>query len=63
MPVYSYKFEDGLVLEVIQKMVDPPHTMLSHPKSGELEPVKRIPNAPSLTFKGSGFYKTDKKKA
>jgi predicted nucleic acid-binding Zn ribbon protein len=54
MPTYVYQVvtkdgSDGAIVEVFQKMSDPPLT--KHPETGE--PVKRIPTAPSISGKWS----------
>ena len=56
MPLYEYKCEGcGDVFELIQKFVDAPLT--THDKCGGA--VHRLVSAPSLRFKGSGWYITD----
>lgn len=56
MPLYEYQCEKCReVVEVIQKMSDPPY---SHcPKCGG--DMKKLISSPAIQFKGSGFYKTD----
>jgi putative FmdB family regulatory protein len=56
MPLYEYKCEQcGELFEVMQKFADTPLTV--HEKcSGK---VNRLISAPSLHFKGSGWYVTD----
>ena len=56
MPLYEYLCHKcGKHLEVIQKFADEPLTV--HPEcGGELE---RLVSAPSLKFKGSGWYIND----
>ena len=54
MPTYVYQViakndEDGEVFEVVQKMSDAPLT--THPETGE--PVRRIPQAPTIPGKWS----------
>lgn len=61
MPVYKYKFEDGLAVEVFQNMSDDPHEELIHPVTGLSERVKRVPSwGTDPVFIGSGFYRNDK---
>lgn len=56
MPLYEYKCEKcGDIFEVMQKFADEPIT--THDKCGGK--VERLISAPSLQFKGSGFYITD----
>jgi putative FmdB family regulatory protein len=57
MPIYTYRREDGTTFEIRQKFLDDPLTV--DPESGQ--PVKRIVQATSIIFKGSGFYVTDSK--
>jgi len=60
MPLYEYKCENcGELFEVMQKFADEPLT--THEKCGGH--VERLISAPSLQFKGSGFYITDYGKA
>jgi putative FmdB family regulatory protein len=56
MPLYEYKCEKcGEKFEVMQKFADEPVT--THEQCGGK--VERLISAPSLQFKGSGFYITD----
>ena len=56
MPLYEYKCAScGNVFEVIQKFSDEP--LHQHPGCGGA--VERLISAPSLQFKGSGWYVND----
>jgi putative FmdB family regulatory protein len=56
MPLYEYRCEDcGETIEVIQKFSDPP-VELCKACGGSLE---RLLSAPTIQFKGSGWYVTD----
>lgn len=60
MPVYVYKnLKTGELFEVTQSMRDPAYSV--HPETGE--PVKRIIQPVGISFKGSGFYVNDSRKA
>ena len=60
MPTYVYKFiETGETIEVQQAFTDPTLTELAHPHDGVVRPVKKVFQPVGITFKGSGFYKTD----
>lgn len=60
MPTYVYKFlETGETLEVQQSFSDPTLTEAVHPVSGVTMAVKKVFQPVGVTFKGSGFYKTD----
>ncbi|NND76163.1 MAG: FmdB family transcriptional regulator [Ilumatobacter sp.] len=60
MPTYVYKFVDsGETIEVQQAFTDESLTEYVHPQSGELLPVKKVFQPVGVTFKGSGFFKTD----
>jgi predicted nucleic acid-binding Zn ribbon protein len=60
MPTYVYKFVDsGETIEVQQAFTDPTLTELAHPSDGVVRPVKKVFTPVGVTFKGSGFYKTD----
>ncbi|HSL74572.1 MAG TPA: FmdB family transcriptional regulator [Ilumatobacteraceae bacterium] len=60
MPTYVYKFVDtGETIEVQQGFHDDNLTEIAHPDSGELLPVKKVFTPVGVTFKGSGFFKTD----
>jgi predicted nucleic acid-binding Zn ribbon protein len=60
MPTYVYKFVDtGETIEVQQGFHDDTLTELVHPDSGEVLPVKKVFTPVGVTFKGSGFFKTD----
>ncbi len=55
MPFYEYRRPDGTILEVMQKMTDPPLT--EDPETGV--PLERIFHPIAVHFKGKGFYNTD----
>ncbi len=55
MPMYTYRREDGTTFEIRQKFLDDPLEV--DPETGQK--VKRIVQASSIIFKGSGFYVTD----
>jgi predicted nucleic acid-binding Zn ribbon protein len=60
MPTYVYKFLDsGETIEVQQSFDDDPLTEAAHPSDGVPRPVKKVFTPVGITFKGSGFYKTD----
>ena len=60
MPTYVYKFvETGETIEVQQGFHDATLTEIAHPDSGEVLPVKKVFTPVGVTFKGSGFFKTD----
>jgi predicted nucleic acid-binding Zn ribbon protein len=60
MPTYVYKFVDsGETIEVQQSFEDDPLTEATHPATGEVLPVRKVFTPVGVTFKGSGFYKTD----
>jgi len=60
MPTYVYKFVDtGETIEVQQSFTDDTLTEATHPETGEVLPVKKVFQPVGVTFKGSGFFKTD----
>ena len=60
MPTYVYKFVDtGETIEVQQGFHDDNLTEIAHPDTGEIMPVKKVFTPVGVTFKGSGFFKTD----
>ena len=60
MPTYVYKFVDtGETIEVQQSFTDDTLTEATHPDTGEVLPVKKVFQPVGVTFKGSGFFKTD----
>ncbi len=60
MPTYVYKFVDtGETIEVQQSFTDDTLTEATHPGTGEVMPVKKVFQPVGVTFKGSGFFKTD----
>ncbi len=60
MPTYVYKFIDtGETIEVQQAFTDPTLTKVRHPSDGRLKKVKKVFQPVGVTFKGTGFYKTD----
>jgi predicted nucleic acid-binding Zn ribbon protein len=60
MPTYVYKFTDtGETVEVQQAFSDATLTEYPHPVDGSVRAVKKVFTPVGVTFKGSGFYKTD----
>jgi predicted nucleic acid-binding Zn ribbon protein len=60
MPTYVYKFTDtGETIEVQQAFSDATLTEYAHPADGSVRAVKKVFTPVGVTFKGSGFYKTD----
>ena len=60
MPTYVYKFVDtGETIEIQQSFTDDTLTEATHPGTGEVMPVKKVFQPVGVTFKGSGFFKTD----
>ena len=55
MPFYEYRRPDGTILEVMQKMTDPP--LAEDPDTGV--PLERVFHPIAVHFKGKGFYNTD----
>jgi predicted nucleic acid-binding Zn ribbon protein len=55
-----YKFVDtGETIEVQQSFDDPTLTETTHPVTGATMRVKKVFQPVGVTFRGSGFYKTD----
>ena len=60
MPTYVYKFVDtGETIEVQQSFDEATLTETTHPVTGARMAVKKVFQPVGVTFKGSGFYKTD----
>ena len=55
VPFYEYRRPDGTILEVMQKMTDPP--LAEDPDTGV--PLERVFHPIAVHFKGKGFYNTD----
>ena len=55
MPLYEYQCDRDGRFEVIRKFSDPP--LKKCPTCGG--PVQRLPSAPAIQFKGTGWYVTD----
>ncbi|HEY7831824.1 MAG TPA: zinc ribbon domain-containing protein [Solirubrobacteraceae bacterium] len=55
MPIYEYKRPDGSTFEVMQSFSDDP--LKKDPETGVK--VQRVLHAPTIHFKGKGFYNTD----
>ncbi len=55
VPFYEYRRPDGTILEVMQKMTDPP--LAEDPDTGV--PLQRVFHPIAVHFKGKGFYNTD----
>jgi putative FmdB family regulatory protein len=57
MPTYEYKCKDcGHQLEVVQSFTDDALTKCPNCKK---QALRKVFSPPGVTFKGSGFYKTD----
>lgn len=55
MPTYEYRCAEGHITEAFQKMTDPPLK-----RCGTCgKKVERVLFAPTIHYKGSGFYSTD----
>lgn len=60
MPTYVYRnLVTDEVFEIQQRITEAPLT--AHPQTGQ--PVKRLVQPVGISFKGSGFYVTDSRKA
>ena len=60
MPTYVYRFVDtGETIEVQQSFDDPTLTETTHPVTGANMQVKKVFQPVGVTFRGTGFYKTD----
>jgi putative FmdB family regulatory protein len=55
LPLYEYHCDRDGRFEVIRRFSDPP--LKKCPKCGG--PVQRLPSAPAIQFKGTGWYVTD----
>jgi len=55
VPLYEYQCDRDGRFEVIRKFSDPP--LKKCPTCGR--PVQRLPSAPAIQFKGTGWYVTD----
>ena len=55
MPLYEYECPKDGTFEKIQKFSDPPLKVC--PTCGR--PVEKLPSAPAIQFKGTGWYVTD----
>ena len=55
MPLYEYQCDRDGRFEVIRKFSDP--SLKKCPKCGG--PIQRLPSAPAIQFKGTGWYVTD----
>jgi predicted nucleic acid-binding Zn ribbon protein len=60
MPTYVYRFvHSDETIEVQQAFTDDTLTEAVHPADGTLRPVRKVFTPVGVTFKGSGFFKTD----
>jgi len=60
VPTYVYRFVDtGETIEVQQSFDDPTLSETTHPRTGATMPVKKVFQPVGVTFRGTGFYKTD----
>ena len=60
VPTYVYKFVDsGETIEIQQSFDEPTLTETTHPVTGATMAVKKVFQPVGVTFRGSGFYKTD----
>ena len=62
MPTYVYKFvKTGETIEVQQSFTDDPLTQAVNPRTGRKMAVKKVFTPVGVTFRGDGFYKTDRR--
>jgi predicted nucleic acid-binding Zn ribbon protein len=60
VPTYVYRFVDtGETIEVQQSFDDATLTETTHPVTGATMQVKKVFQPVGVTFRGTGFYKTD----
>jgi predicted nucleic acid-binding Zn ribbon protein len=60
VPTYVYRFVDtGETIEVQQSFDDATLTETRHPVTGATMPVRKVFQPVGVTFRGTGFYKTD----
>ncbi len=59
MPTYEYRCDNGHLIEVVQRMSDPPLEACTECGAA----VQRVFHPIAVHFKGSGFYNTDYGKA
>ncbi len=55
MPIYEYRCDNGHIFEAMQSFSDEPLTECEACGA----PVQRVMYAPTIHFKGNGFYSTD----
>ncbi len=55
MPIYEYRCDNGHQFDLMRSFSDPPLTECTECGA----PVQKVLHAPSIHFKGSGFYNTD----
>jgi putative FmdB family regulatory protein len=55
MPIYEYRCKKGHTFDIMQRFSDEPLTKCEICGA----PAQRVLHAPSIHFKGSGFYNTD----
>ena len=58
MPIYTYKCECGNTVVATHSITEDPKIECSNCRGL----MRRIPQAPQVTFNGTGFYSTDKKR-
>ena len=56
MPIYRYECQDGHAQDVQHSIYDEPQLNCDNCRGD----MVRVPQAPSVSFQGSGFYSTDK---
>jgi predicted nucleic acid-binding Zn ribbon protein len=58
MPIYVYRFEDGLEVEMAQGIHEEAYQTLQHPETKQQGSVKRVYGRVGVVLKGSGFYRS-----
>lgn len=58
MPTYDYNCEAGHTKEIVHPMTESPRFYCHCGK-----PLRKAMSAPVISFKGEGFYSTDKKQS
>ena len=56
MPLYDYECDKGHVVEISHRLVDQPEIICTKC----ITVMKKVLAAPQVSFRGSGFYSTDK---
>ena len=59
MPIYRYRFDDGVEVDLVQSIHDEPFTWHHHPYTSKPASCRRVIQKPAVTFRGDGWARKE----